>query len=71
MIRVPMIQKLQVIIILRHVVDQYERTISDLLTGLERQRVLTQMERETLKGQRDQAKEDLFNADRALNDVAK
>jgi len=53
----------------RHVVEEYERTISDLVTGRERQRVLADIEREKLQHNCNLAKSDLDSSRRALQDV--
>ncbi len=51
------------------VVGEYERTISELISDRERQRVVRDIDRERLAGERAQAAEDLAAAEAAFNDV--
>ena len=51
------------------VVNEYEKTISELISDRERERVCGQIDREKLQNERDQTLEDLHSAERAFNDV--
>ena len=51
------------------VVNEYEKTISEVISDREREKVCDEIAKEKLKQQRDQTLEDLHSAERAFNDV--
>ena len=51
------------------VVNEYEKTISEVISDRERERVCGDIEKEKLIQQRDQTLDDLHSAERAFNDV--
>lgn len=51
------------------VVNEYEKTISEVISDRERDRVCDEIAKEKLKHERDQTLEDLHSAERAFNDV--
>ena len=51
------------------VVNEYEKTISEVISDRERDRVCHDIAKEKLKQERDQTMEDLHSAERAFNDV--
>merc|ERR1711997_1009143 len=51
------------------VVNEYEKTISELISDRERERVCGEIDKEKLQNERDQTLEDLHSAERAFNDV--
>ncbi len=53
----------------RLVVEEYEKTISELISERERGRVVHQIEREKMASARAQTMEDLSSAEAAFNDV--
>ena len=55
----------------RLVVDEYEKTISEVLSEREREKLLHDIEVEKVTNQRNQVNEDLRAAERAFNDVHK
>lgn len=50
-------------------VDEYEKTINDVLSGRDRERLLHEIDLEKITNQRNQVMEDLKSAERAFNDV--
>ena len=53
----------------RKVVQEYEKTISEIISDRERDRVCMDIEKENVARERDQISEDLHSAERAFNDV--
>ncbi len=51
------------------VVQEYEKTISEIISDRERERVCNEIEKEKLARDRDQTLDDLHSAERAFNDV--
>ena len=51
------------------VVNEYEKTISEVISDRERDRVCDEIAKEKIKKERDQTLEDLHSAERAFNDV--
>ena len=57
------------IFFLRKVLQEYEKTISEMYSDRERERVCMEIEKEKLARERDQTLEDLMSAERAFSDV--
>ena len=53
----------------RKVLQEYEKTISEMYADRERERICQEIEKEKLTRERDQTLEDLMSAERAFNDV--
>ena len=53
----------------RKVLQEYEKTISEMYSDRERERVCMEIEKEKLARERDQTLEDLMSAERAFSDV--
>jgi hypothetical protein len=53
----------------RKVVQEYEKTISEIIGDRERERVCMEIEKEKVARDRDQTLDDLHSAERAFNDV--
>ena len=53
----------------RKVLQEYEKTISEMYADRERERICQDIEKEKLTRERDQTLEDLMSAERAFNDV--
>ena len=53
----------------RKVLQEYEKTISEMYSERERERVCMEIEKEKLARERDQTLEDLMSAERAFSDV--
>ena len=51
--------------------EEYEKTISEVISGRERDRVLHEIAKEKIEDQRDQVFRDLKSAEDAFNDVAR
>merc|ERR1711997_892981 len=51
------------------VVNEYEKTISEVIADRERERVCDQITKEKLRQEKDQTLDDLHSAERAFNDV--
>ena len=55
--------------IYRRVLQEYEKTISEMYADRERERIFMEIEKEKVARERDQTLEDLMSAERAFNDV--
>ncbi len=49
--------------------QEYEKTISEIIADRERERVCNEIEKEKLAREKDQVADDLQSAERAFNDV--
>ena len=55
--------------IYRRVLQEYEKTISEMYADRERERIFMEIEKEKVARERDQTLEDLMSAERAFSDV--
>ena len=51
------------------IVEEYEKTISEVISEREREKIVHEIEKDKLAGQRDHVIEDLKSVERAFNDV--
>ena len=59
----------KMLLFFRKVLQEYEKTISEMYSDRERERVCMEIEKEKLARERDQTLEDLMSAERAFSDV--
>lgn len=53
----------------RMIVEEYEKTISEVISEREREKVVHEIEKDKLASQRDRVIDDLKSVERAFNDV--